>query len=320
MDCRHKIHPPGIEPGLSVPETDVISVLLWVRFFLRKGEPRKVFLYTASCKQYRPAGEKMIEENSETGRKIVIKIGSGVLTRGPEGGTNDEVISGIARSICAINAKGHRCVVVSSGAVAAGLSSFQLDSRPKELEMLQACAAAGQARLMHVYEDQFRVHKLKVAQLLLTHEGLRDESRRNNVLGTLTAILRFSNVIPIINENDSVAVEELRFGDNDVLSSTVAQLIKADQFILLTTVPGLRGHGATHENDIITEVNDINTVMDFATGEKGANSVGGMETKLKAVKSAVDSGIETFIASGLHPEQLLDLVEGKGIGTRFKAS
>ncbi len=261
----------------------------------------------------------MIEENSETGKRIVIKIGSGVLTRGPEGGTNDEVISGIARSICAINAAGHRCVVVSSGAVAAGLASFQLDSRPEEIAMLQACAAAGQARLMHVYEDQFRIHHLKVAQLLLTHEGLRDDTRRSNVLGTLNAILRFPQVIPIINENDSVAVEELRFGDNDVLSSIVAQLIEADQFILLTAVPGLRGSDAVDENDIITEVDDIDTVMDFATGEKGTHSVGGMETKLQAVKSAVDSGIETIIASGFHPEQLLDLVGGRGIGTRFRA-
>ncbi len=278
-----------------------------------------MFLYTASCKQYRPAREKMIKEDPVVNRKIVIKIGSGVLTRGPEGEMNDEVISGIARAICAINEKGHRCVVVSSGAVAAGLTSFQISSRPEKLEMLQACAAAGQARLMHIYEDMFRVYNLKVAQLLLTHEDLENEDRRTNVLGTLTEILRFPNVIPIINENDSVAVDELRVGDNDVLSSIVAQLIDADQFVLLTSVPGLREHDVVDENDILAEVDDINTVMGFATGEKGVNSVGGMKTKLQAVKSAVDAGIETVIASGLNPEQLLDLVEGRGIGTRFKA-
>ena len=262
----------------------------------------------------------MMRESSKTHKKIVIKIGSGVLTRDRGMQMNNQVIAGIAQAVSRLKTAGHHCVIVTSGAVAAGLPSFQLVSRPEKLEMLQACAAAGQARLMHLYEDLFRTHKLKVAQLLLTHEDLRNADRSSNVLRTLRAILRFPNVIPIINENDSVAVEELRVGDNDLLSSNVAQLLEADQFILLTSVPGLRGPDATDENDIITEVDHVESVMGFANGETGNFSVGGMKTKLEAVKCAVNSGIETIIASGLHPDQLPDLVEGKGIGTRFHAS
>ncbi len=152
---------------------------------------------------------------------------------------------------------------------------------------------------------------------MLTHEDLQDEGRLKNVLGTLNSLLTFPTVIPIINENDSVAVYELKVGDNDKLSSIVAQHIGADLFILLTTVPGLRGPDAQSEDDIIEQVENVDSVLDFASDEKGTHSMGGMKSKLEAVKNAVDSGIETIIAAGANPEQLQDLVDGKGIGTRF---
>ncbi|MDF1853246.1 MAG: glutamate 5-kinase [Verrucomicrobiales bacterium] len=256
---------------------------------------------------------------SETtpGKRVVIKIGTGVLTRNSGGEIHHAMLARLSQAIADLNATGHEVVMVTSGAVGAGLSTFGLEKRPTEIEMLQACAAAGQARLMHLYESQFSLHQLKIAQLLVTHDDLRDERRSQNVLATLRALSPFRNVIPIVNENDSVSVFELKVGDNDILSSIVARLIDADLLILLTSVRGLMGPEASSDEDIIPVVEDIETVLDFVRDEKGELSVGGMGSKLSAVKEAISSGVETIIASGLHPEQLGELVAGNGIGTRF---
>ena len=254
-----------------------------------------------------------------TGKRVVIKIGTGVLTRKSGGEIHHAMLARLTQAIADLNAAGHEVVMVTSGAVGAGLSTFNLETRPTEIEMLQACAAAGQARLMHLYESQFSHHNLKVAQLLVTHDDLMDERRSKNVLATLRALSPFRNVIPIVNENDSVSVYELKVGDNDILSSIVSRLIDADLLILLTSVKGLMGPEASSDDDIIPVVEDIETVLDFVRDEKGELSVGGMGSKLSAVKEAISAGVETVIASGLHPEQLSDLVQGEGIGTRFPA-
>jgi glutamate 5-kinase len=255
----------------------------------------------------------------DSGKKVVIKIGSGVLARGATGELHHAMIARLAQAIADLSHAGNQCIVVSSGAVAAGIGYFELKERPTEINMLQACAAAGQSLLMHLYESQFSLHQRKIAQLLLTHDDLEDPQRRLNVTNTLTTLLSFPGIIPIINENDSVATFELKVGDNDTLSSKVAQLVRADQLILLTSVPGLQGPDARDKNDIITHVKDIEAVLSFAKDEKGALSVGGMDSKLKAVKSAVDAGIETVIASGFAPEQLGEIVNGGGFCTRFTA-
>ncbi len=250
-------------------------------------------------------------------KKVVIKIGTGVLAHDEGARLNFAMIARLTEAIAKINEAGHQVVVVSSGAVGAGLASFGLDSRPTDTGMLQACAAAGQAKLMQVYENLFTNYDLKVAQLLLTHDDLANERRRENVLATLSHLMQYPKLVPIVNENDSVAVFELKFGDNDHLSAEVAQLIEADQLILLTSVAGLLGPDSTGPLDIVEVVDDISAVMDFAKGDSGKLSVGGMQTKLEAVKKTVDAGIETLIAAGHNPEQLLDLVEGNGVGTRF---
>lgn len=255
---------------------------------------------------------------AKTGKRIVIKIGTGVLTRNAVGGIHHAMIARLAQAIADVHAAGHEVVVVSSGAVGAGLTAFGLERRPTETEMLQACAAAGQARLMHLYESQFGHHGLKVAQLLVTHEDLQDPRRSGNVLATLEAILSHRGVVPILNENDSVSVYELKVGDNDTLSSIVARLVGAEMLILLTSVAGLLGPEAASEDDIIPYVEEIGTVLGFARDEKGELSVGGMASKLRAVEAAVEAGIETLIASGLRPEQLPELVEGGGLATRFR--
>tara|TARA_B100000925_G_scaffold74291_3_gene52205 strand:- start:14594 stop:15463 length:870 start_codon:yes stop_codon:yes gene_type:complete len=282
--------------------------------------PRDTAISSRPSSNCNPFTEKTDMAAENTGKRVVIKIGTGVLTRGSGGEINHSVLAGLTQAISDLNRADNEVVMVTSGAVGAGLSTFGFEERPSATNQLQACAAAGQARLMHLYESQFSHHGLKVAQLLVTQDDLEDTRRRSNVLATLNAILPHRQVIPIINENDSVSVAELKVGDNDVLSSFVARLIDADLLVLLTSVDGLLGPDATSESDIIEQVKDVESVIDFARDEKGELSVGGMASKLLAVQTSVSAGIETIIASGLRPDNLGDLIKGGGIGTRFTVS
>lgn len=242
---------------------------------------------------------------------IVIKVGTGVLTR--ENGTLDGAsLVRLATSVSALQSAGHSCVMVSSGAVGAGVSALKLDAYPEDVETRQAAAAVGQARLMQRYHSLFEQFGLNVAQILLTGGDLDDNQER--ILATLRRLVRDPAIIPIINENDSVAIEELRVGDNDMLSAKVAKLLDADQLILLTTVDGLMPPDG---GDIISEVQDVTEVLDYARNESGKFSIGGMASKLTAVQWASDGGIPVIIANGRKPEQLSDLVNGSGRGTRF---
>jgi glutamate 5-kinase len=242
---------------------------------------------------------------------IVIKIGTGVLTR--ENGTLDgSSLVRLVTSVAALQAQGHLCIMVSSGAVGAGVSALGLESYPDDVESRQAAAAVGQARLMHRYETLFQQFDLNVAQLLLTSSDL--EENRDRVSATMRRLLDHGSIVPIVNENDSVAIEELRFGDNDMLSAKVAELLKANQLILFTTVDGLM---PPEGGDIIEEVSSVEEVLDFARDESGKFSIGGMASKLKAVGYATNCGVRVTIANGRKPEQLSDLVAGKGRGTRF---
>ena len=247
-------------------------------------------------------------------RRFVFKFGSGILTAQDHVDLDPEQLENLTAAVAGIRNAGHECVVVSSGAVAAGLPSFGLTTRPSELQVLQACAAVGQTRLMHYYETLFRQHDLHVGQLLLTHEDLRTPERRQNVSNTLNQLLLFSKTVPVINENDSVAVEELRYGDNDLLSADVATLLKADVLVLLTTVDGLL---RPETNELVERVDSIAEVLGFATTEKGGLSVGGMATKLRAAQRATEAGIDVYIANGRCPQQLAELVFGRGCGTYF---
>lgn len=255
--------------------------------------------------------------SDSSGKRVIIKIGTGVLTRPHDGALNHAMLGRLIQSVSDLVESGNQVLLVSSGAVGAGMSALQLDERPTKVELLQACAAVGQARLMQIYDSGFRNFNLKVAQLLLTNEDFEVEKRCKNVHRTLQCLNQQTDVIPIINENDSVAVYELRFGDNDNLSAKVAQLLKVDLLILLTSVPGLRGPDSKDEDDIVKQVENLDDVLDFADDSKGRLSVGGMTSKLEAVRISINSGIETIIASGTNPEQLGELVEGRGVGTRF---
>jgi glutamate 5-kinase len=247
--------------------------------------------------------------------RLVIKLGTGLLTRA--GGELDAgQFRRLAAEIAALSARGHECVVVSSGAVGAGMMVLKLKERPTDLPAMQSCAAVGQSRLMRVYETMFARHGLAVAQLLLTHQDLDSRTRYANAQNTINHLLERRSVIPIINENDSVAVEELRFGDNDKLSAEVAILAGASLLIVLTSAEGLTRDGDGN-GEPIPFVDDIDAVMSLASGRKGRLSTGGMATKLQAVKRAVEAGIPAVIANGRTPGLLERIVAGESVGTRF---
>jgi glutamate 5-kinase len=246
-------------------------------------------------------------------QRIVLKFGSGILTR-PKGNALDEAQFGkLADAVAGLVKGGTQCVIVSSGAVAAGMPVLGLKERPGELAARQACAAAGQSRLMGLYSEKFGAHGLRVAQLLLTHGDLDSRMRRENAGNTLERLLERGNVVPVVNENDSVAVEELRFGDNDHLSAEVAMLARADLLIILTSVDGL----TDANGKVVPLVRDIEAVAGLVREEKGKLSVGGMVTKLEAVRMAVGAGIPTVIANGRKPRMVGAIAAGKAGGTRF---
>lgn len=248
-------------------------------------------------------------------QRIVIKFGSGILTRPDTAALDESQFARLTQAIAILKQEGHEVIVVTSGAVAAGLNVLEFKKRPAETSLLQACAAVGQTRLMHKYETLLAACGLHVGQLLVTHEDFRDDERRANFGNTLRSLLDRKNIVPVINENDSVATEELKFGDNDALSASVAVLAGAGLLILLTSVDGLMPPGETKR--IVEQVTDMNAVLGFARNEKGEYSVGGMASKLKAVEQAVNAGIETIIANGRNAQQIPDLVAGQGVGTRF---
>lgn len=250
-------------------------------------------------------------------KRIVLKFGTGILTKLDTPEPDPVQLRKLVEAVALLKRAGHSCVVVSSGAVASGLRPLGLTDRPTDITSLQACAAVGQTHLMYQYESLLRDHGLHVAQLLVTHEDLEAQGRSSRFKATLERLLAFDNVVPVINENDSVAIEELRFGDNDKLSSSVARLWSADLLILLTSAPGLLRDMAKPEEGPIPVVADVDEIIHHAQEDKTKLGTGGMISKLRAVQEAVRGGVECLIASGRHAEQIPLLVEGGGVGTRF---
>jgi glutamate 5-kinase len=249
---------------------------------------------------------------SQSPARVVLKFGSGILAT-PRGTNLDpRQFTRLTREVAGLVKSGREVIVVSSAAVAAGLGALGLKDRPEDLTARQACAAVGQGRLMATYTEHFAKHGLPVAQILLTHGDLDSRIAYANVRNTLSRLLA-NRIVPIINENDTVAVEELKFGDNDRLSAEVAILAEAQLLVLLTSVDGLLdAKGRT-----IPRVDDLDRVQQFVREEKGRLSVGGMSSKLQAVRAAVEAGIPTVIASGRKPGALVRAAEGKPSGTYF---
>jgi glutamate 5-kinase len=251
-------------------------------------------------------------------RRLVVKVGSGLVTA-PGLGPDPDRIERLAADIAAVRRDDREVALVSSGAIATGMARLALAERPRSIPEKQAAAAVGQSALMWQYEIAFKRHGLAVGQVLLTAQDIGDRTRYLNARNTLLALLGFG-VVPIVNENDTVAVEEIKVGDNDNLSALVASLIEADLLVLLTDVDGLytadpaRDPGAT-KLDLVETLTD--EILTMAGIHEGGVSVGGMATKLQAAQKAAASGVPMVIASGREPGVLARILAGEPVGTCF---
>ena len=253
-------------------------------------------------------------------RRLVIKVGSSLVTNQGHGLDHD-ALSQWAEQITELKRRGRQVLLVSSGAVAEGMQRLGWRKRPSQLHELQAAAAVGQMGLVQAYESCFRDHGLHAAQILLTHEDLADRKRYLNARSTLRTLLEL-DVIPVINENDTVATEEIKFGDNDTLGALVTNLVEADALVILTDQPGLftRDPRRYPDAQLVTEAKAGDPGLEKMAGGAGSHiGSGGMITKVRAAKRAAHSGAHTIIASGREPRVLLRLADGEMIGSQLVA-
>jgi len=248
--------------------------------------------------------------------RVVVKLGTGVLTdskKQPDPGQMRQLVTQMAQQRKA----GREIVLVSSGAVGAGMGALGYERRPTDLAELQACAAVGQSRLMSMYEKLFSAFDLHVAQVLLTHDDLEHHERHLNARNTLVTLLR-QGVIPIINENDAVSFTELKFGDNDTLSALVSCLLPSDLLVILTTVDGVIENFGKANPRILPRIERIDTALEgMAGGTQSETAVGGMASKVEAARIVMRAGIPLVIASGKKHDTLARVLAGEEEGTLF---
>ncbi|HEU4853178.1 MAG TPA: glutamate 5-kinase, partial [Telluria sp.] len=253
-------------------------------------------------------------------KRIIVKVGSSLVTN--EGrGLDAAAIANWATQVAALRAMGKEVVLVSSGAIAEGMLRLGFDARPNDIHELQACAAVGQMGLAQIYETSFRKHGIGTAQVLLTHADLADRERYLNARSTLATLLRLG-VVPVINENDTVVTDEIKFGDNDTLGALVANLIEADVLVILTDQHGL--FSADPRKDpaaqLVREAKAGDPALEAMAGGAGSSlGRGGMLTKILAARRAAGSGAHTVIAWGREPDVLTRLAHGEAIGTQLLA-
>jgi glutamate 5-kinase len=253
-------------------------------------------------------------------RRIVVKVGSSLVTN--EGrGVDPESIGNWCRQLAALAHEGRELVMVSSGAIAEGVKRLGWAARPSQLHQLQAAAAVGQMGLVQVYESKLSEHGLRSAQILLTHADLADRERYLNARSTLLALLAL-RVVPVINENDTVVTDEIKFGENDTLAALVANLIEADALVILTDLAGLYSSDPRKDADarLITVADAGDAALEQMAGGAGSSlGRGGMITKVLAANRAARSGADTVVAWGREPDVLLRLARGEAIGTFLRA-
>jgi glutamate 5-kinase len=259
-----------------------------------------------------------VREALKRARRCVIKIGSALIT-GAEQGLDREAIADWAAQIARLRERSVECVVVTSGAVAAGMQRLGRTQRPHALHELQAMAAVGQMGLVQVYETAFQRYGLHAAQVLLIHDDFTDRQRYLNARSTLRTLLDYG-VIPVINENDTVATEEIRFSDNDTLAAMVANLIEADLLLILTDQHGLYERDPRLHPDaaLVTEGNAGDAKLLEMAGGSGTFGRGGMRSKLLAAEKAAHSGAATVIAGGRSPDVISRVLSGAVVGTYLK--
>ncbi|MEZ4257269.1 MAG: glutamate 5-kinase [Polyangiales bacterium] len=253
--------------------------------------------------------QSMIEGARDAARRVVVKVGSNALA------ASEEVFARIAEQIAAQHKAGRSVVLVSSGAIALGWKRLGLDARPADMARLQASAAAGQSRLMRAYEHAFEPHGLVAAQVLLTHADLAARERYLNAREAIDALLELG-AVPVINENDTVSVEEIRFGDNDELSAMLATLVGAELLVLLTSADGL----LDAEGGRVSFVSDVESVRHLVRADKSAEGRGGFASKLEAAKRAMRGGVAVVVANIADPHVLERILGGDDVGTLFLES
>jgi glutamate 5-kinase len=263
-------------------------------------------------------------ENKIARKRIVFKVGTSTLCRSASG-LNLRNIEMLARALTDIKNEGREVILVSSGAIGAGTGKLRLGERPTELRMKQAVSAVGQCELMHIYGKLFGEYGATVGQILFTKEDVDRPTVRQNLLGTFRALLELG-VIPVVNENDSVGIEEIEseqrvFGDNDTLSAVVAELVGADLLVILSDIDGLferdpRTNPNARRIPVVDEIDD--RIVALAGGVGSKFGTGGMATKISAARIARGAGIEVIITDGSQPSNLYAAVNGESVGTLFR--
>ncbi len=253
-------------------------------------------------------------------KRFVVKVGTSSLTH-PNGKLNLQAIERLSWVLTNLENSGKEMILVSSGAVAVGSDTLGLPERPRDVKGKQAAAAVGQGVLMHIYHNFFMTYNQKVAQILITKDVFEDETRRLNAKNTFYSLLSM-NVIPIVNENDTVSTEELGFSENDMLSAYVAGIVEADALIILSDIDGLYTEDPRKNPnaEVIHEISSITKEIEEMAGSAGSKfSTGGMAAKISAAKSAVEQGIDTIIAQGADSAILNKILNGENVGTLFSA-
>lgn len=250
--------------------------------------------------------------------RIVVKVGTSTLAH-KTGNINIRHVEELCKVLSDLKNAGHDIILVSSGAIGMGVGKLSLKSRPDDMATKQAAAAVGQCELMYIYDKYFSEYNHNIAQILLTAPDLEDDVRYSNIKNTMTRLLELG-VMPIINENDTVATDEIAVGDNDTLGSIVAVCMNADILVLLSDIDGLYSADPHTDPDatLISEIREITPEIEALGG--GSNSglgTGGMATKLSAAKRCIKNGTDVVIANGSAPAVLYDIAEGKQVGTRF---
>jgi glutamate 5-kinase len=252
------------------------------------------------------------------GKRIVVKVGTSTLT-GADGRVDRAWLADLARQTADLRQRGVDVVVVSSGAIAAGVEALGLDARPSELTGLQAAAAVGQVRLIGTYAEVMAACGVPVAQILLTRHDTGHRQAYLFACRTLDRLIEM-RVVPVVNENDTTAVEEIRFGDNDTLAALVGVMVKADLVVLMTDIEGLYDHDPGTDDDavLLDHVDELTDEVVAAAGGSGSvNGTGGMATKLDAARILMKAGIPMVVCDGRRPDVLLDAFAGEPVGTYF---
>ena len=250
--------------------------------------------------------------------RIVVKVGTSTLAHAT-GCLNIRRVGMLCSILSDLKNAGHEVILVSSGAIGMGVGKLSLSERPRDIPTKQAAAAVGQCELMYTYDKLFEEYHHTVAQILLTGSDFRNEERYGNFQNTMRRLLEL-RVLPIINENDTIATEEIKVGDNDTLSAMVAVSVNADILVLLSDINGLYTDDP-HKNpnaELIREVRELTPEILALAGDEGSSlGTGGMKTKLQAARICGENGCDMVILNGAEPQLLYDLFEGKAVGTRF---